>query len=301
MSALLPLPIGPGFAFGFCLFAVFGRVLWEYRSWLTSGPEKKRAFHEVRKWSQPLEDAKLLTRKEVVDTYGSGCWQAESYEAFRAVMLSNDPVVYPCVYATKGFKAAEHRYLFLDSEDPGSEKNLRQLALALGHYISLVNGLGPNTSLVVLFPVPEIPKPVRQYHADYWSWLDALARIDGKAWPQNIPQQIDDPLWRFCFQGEGLFSLSLTPGHELRRSRHCGCFCIAFQSQSVLDLLFSTRQKKQAAMTKVRNLLSDYDQVSISPELKEYGDKTGRESLQYFLMDDNTSVVSPVKQLGGVC
>lgn len=213
-------------------------------------------------------------------------------------MLSSDPVPYPCVYASKGFKASEHQYLFLNSEDPRNEDNLVCLASALGQYLSTNKKLGFNTSFVVLFPRSETRKTVQQYYETYWLWLNALARMDKQPWPENVPRQLDHPKWRFCFQGIGLFSVCLTPAHELRRSRSCACFSIVFQPESVLHNLFSTPQKKQGAMSKVRNLLKDYDSVSISPDLKEYGDDTGRESQQYFLMDENAPTYNPFNYLG---
>ena len=71
-----------------------------------------------------------------------------------------------------------------------------------------------------------------------------------------------------------------------------------FQPKSVFDTLFSSEVKKLGAIEKVRGLLRDYDDVEMSPELKNYGDPSGRESRQYFIMDENYSVPIGFGRLG---
>ncbi|EFR00843.1 yqcI protein [Nannizzia gypsea CBS 118893] len=236
------------------------------------------------------QGSKILKRKELEDTFGPTTWQRESYDAFQAAVCSTDPVAFPCVYATKGFKAKEHRYIFLDSEDMNNKKNISTLATALKEYLTTPHSaLGPNTSLVVLFPIANSQLSPREYHQKYWDCLRALRKVDTKPWPANIPTDTDTPLWKFCFNGEPVFSAAMTPSHEKRRSRYAPCFCIVFQPNFVFDILFATELKKKAAISKVRGLLADFDEVPISPELKNYGDVTGRESKQYFIMDENQS------------
>ncbi|KAK2873354.1 hypothetical protein FQN49_002407 [Arthroderma sp. PD_2] len=230
----------------------------------------------------------ILKRKELEATFGPTTWQRQSYDAFQGALYSTDPVAFPCVYATKGFKAKEHRYIFLESEDTNN-KNVATLSAALKEYLSTPQSeLGPNTSLVVLFPIANSQLTAREYHQKYWDCLRALRKVDTKPWPADIPTDTDTPLWKFCFNDEPVFSAAMTPSHEKRRSRYAPCFCIVFQPNFVFDILFATELKK-AAISKMRELLADFDEVPISPELKNYGDVTGRESKQYFIMDENHS------------
>ncbi|KAL4909129.1 YqcI/YcgG family-domain-containing protein [Aspergillus multicolor] len=192
----------------------------------------------------------------------------------------------------------EHRYLFLESDDMQDHTctSAATLSAALKTYLDTApSDLGPNTSLVVLFPIPTSPQStslsVMDYHQKYWNCLRALRRSDPKAWPSHIPTDTDSPLWRFCFNGQPLFSAALTPAHEKRRSRYAPCFGIVFQPNFVFDILFATPLKKQSAIDKVRGLLARFDDVPMSPELKNYGDPTGRESKQYFILDRNEDAV----------
>ncbi|KIJ30008.1 hypothetical protein M422DRAFT_784115 [Sphaerobolus stellatus SS14] len=241
----------------------------------------------------------LLTAREVKERFQFGQWQRQSYEAFLSVILSEDPVAFPCIYATKGFKAKEQRYVFLHSEDMHDKENIRLLAAALRTYLSnnSASRIGPNTSLVVLFPISGTPRSVKEYHDTYWECLKRLHQMDGTPWPSHIPVDMNTPLWRFCFAGEALFSLALTPAHEKRRTRYAPCFSIVFQPPFVFDILFATEQKRASALAKVRSLLGPYDQIPVSPELKNYGDVTGRECKQYFLMDDNDKMECPFTSL----
>ncbi|KAL8996999.1 MAG: hypothetical protein Q9188_006434 [Gyalolechia gomerana] len=203
------------------------------------------------------------------------------------MLLSKDPVDFPCVYATKGFKAHEHLYVFVDSEDPSSPRGVQSIAAALRQYISRSKTLGPNTSLVVLTPETNAVRSLEEYNRMFWDILHGVSKLDSQEWPADIPQDIDTPRWRFCFEGEQWFTVALTPAHRYRRSRRASCFCVLFQPKWVFDVLFSTPLKKQGAMDKVRGLLAVYDDVNISPEMKPYGDETGREYKQYFLLDEN--------------
>jgi FPC/CPF motif-containing protein YcgG len=158
-------------------------------------------------------------RRKVEERFPFGQWQRQSYEAFLSAILSNDSVTFPCIYATKGFKANGHRYLFLRSDDMHDKENIRLLAAALRLYLSTnsASKLGPNTSLVVLFPIFRTSRSVKEYYDAYWDCLRELHQMDRKPWPSHIPVDMDTPLWRFCFAGEPLFSAALTPGHEKRR------------------------------------------------------------------------------------
>lgn len=208
---------------------------------------------------------------------GPKTWQRQSYDAFQAAITSNDPVAFPCIYATKGFKAREHRYIFLESENTNDRRNIDILASALRQYLSEPhNELGPNTSLAVLFPIPDSRSTVEDYHRKYLDFLRGLHQVDSKPWPKHTQTKLETPLWRLCFDGQPIFSVALTPAHQKRPSRYAPCFSIMFQPNFVFDILFATQLIKLTAISKVRNLLLDYDVVPISPELKNYGDTTDR-------------------------
>ncbi|KAJ5312436.1 hypothetical protein N7508_003266 [Penicillium antarcticum] len=237
--------------------------------------------------------------RQDVEGFNESTWQRQCYDAFQTAILSEDPVAFPCIYATKGFKAREHRYIFIESDDMSDDKNMKVMATALKKYLETPHSeLGPNTSMVVLFPIPTSPLSVKDYYQKYWDCLRGLRARDPKPWPGHIPTDTDTPMWRMCFDGQPIFSAALTPGHSKRRSRYAPCFCIVFQPNFVFDILFSTQLKKQSAISKVRTLLSDYDDVAVSPELKNYGDETGRECKQYFIMDDNYAPACPYTTLG---
>ena len=212
-------------------------------------------------------------------------------------MLLDEELVFPCIYATKGFKSDDQVYVFIDSDDLSDPRHIRTLADGLADYLPKAHSLGPNTSLVLLAKQNPDPRTVEEYQSSFWKLLDGLAKIDKKPWPTDIPKTIDDPKWCFCFAGEPFFTVIQTPAHVQRRSRYAKGLTIVFQPKWIFNLLFSTDAKRAAALGKVRALLAKYDPIPVSPDLKNYGEPDSREFEQYFLLDENVSATTPYAQL----
>lgn len=239
---------------------------------------------------------KPMTRAEVTQTYPEGTWQRTAYNDYVSV-LTDEELIFPCIYATKGFKSDDQVYVFIDSDDLSNPRHIRTLAAGLADYLPKARSLGPNTSLVLLAKQNENPSTVEEYNSQFWKLLDGLAKIDKKPWPANIPKTIDHERWCFCFAGEPFFTVIQTPAHQQRRTRHAKGLTIVFQPKWIFDILFSSDAKRVAALSKVRALLAKYDPIPVSPDLKNYGDPDSREFEQYFLLDENVSATTPYKQL----
>lgn len=205
--------------------------------------------------------------------------------------------MFPCIYATKGFRGNEQRFLFLDSEDLSSAPNVSAVASALTEYLPQSPQLGPNTSLVVICKASEHVGSVQDYHDLFWSFLKSLRSLDPVPWPAEFPNDIDSDDWCFCFHGYPTFSVVQTPAHEQRQSRHAPNLRVIIQPKWIFDVLFSTPQKRAGALKTVRELLKDYDSVPLSPDLKNYGEVGSRECRQYFLLDENSPALCPYRSL----
>lgn len=193
-----------------------------------------------------------------------------------------------------GYRSDDHRYVFLESDDPSEARNVRIIAPALRAYLRLSRSLGPNTSLVIMgAPSEGGNKSVEEYNNSFWEMLKGLRIWDMKPWPRDVPQDTSNEKWMFCFDGEPLFPVALTPGHQRRWSRHAPVPLIALQPKWVLDKLLATPEKRESATGKVRKLLAEYDQTSISPDLTSYGDVGTSEVHQLCLEDENETVHCP--------
>lgn len=212
-------------------------------------------------------------------------------------MLLDKDLVFPCIYATKGFKNDDQVYLFIDSDDLSDPRHIRSIATALTKYLPQAHELGPNTSLVLLAKKMTHTRTVEEYNRLFWELLNGLAKLDTKAWPAAVPRDIDTDKWCLCFGGEPFFTVIQTPAHQVRRSRYAPGLTIVFQPKWIFDTLFSTEAKRAGALGKVRGLLAKYDPIAVSPELKNYGDSGSRESTQYFLMDENEPAPCPYEKL----
>ncbi|KAG2343359.1 hypothetical protein BDR05DRAFT_293032 [Suillus weaverae] len=246
---------------------------------------------------QDDEQGKPLTRAQVAAAFPQGTWQRNAYEDYKAVLLDEE-LIFPCVYATKGFKSDDQLYLFIDSDDLSDPRHIRTLAKGLSTYLPQAHQLGPNTSLVLLAKQNDNnSRTVEEYNTLFWELLNGLAKLDEKPWPSNIPRDIDTDRWCFCFGGEQFFTVIQTPAHQVRRTRYAPGLTMVFQPKWIFDILFSTDAKRAGALAKVRALLAKYDPIPVSPELKNYGDEGSRESKQYFLLDDNVPAPCPYDKL----
>ena len=192
-----------------------------------------------------------------------------------------------------GYRADEHRYVFLKSDNPAEPQNIRLVAPALLSYLSISPSLGPNTSLVIVCAPSETEKTVEEYNDSFWHMLRMLRITDPKPWPKDVPESVDSEKWTFCYDDQPIFPVMLTPAHTRRWSRHMSVPIIALQPKWVLDRLLGTPEKREAAIGKVRKLLKDYDQIDISPDLTSYGQPGTSEARQLCLLDKNETASCP--------
>lgn len=246
---------------------------------------------------RPDAPIELLTRNEVEARFDQNSWQGLAYQDFRSTILAkgSSAKTFPCVYATMGYRADDHRYVFLESENPSAPRNVRKVALSLAEYLRISTSLGPNTSLVIIGAPSEQQWTVEEHNHRFWELLRGLRICDPKSWPEDIPQDTEDAKWTFCFNGEPVFPVMLTPAHQERWSRHMSVPVIALQPKWVLDNLLRTPKKRQAAQSKVRNLLRKYDTIGVSPDLTDYGAAGTSEVRQLCLQDKNETVQCPYR------
>ncbi|UJO25194.1 hypothetical protein CLAFUW4_14323 [Fulvia fulva] len=253
---------------------------------------------DVEQEPESIEDgaARLYTKEQVESEFDMNAWQRLAYEDFKTTILAKETGLktFPCVYATMGYRAGDHRYVFLESDDPSEPRNVRIVAPALRAYLRMSNTLGDNTSMVIMAaPTEGDPKSVEEYNHSFWEMLRGLRIWDSQPWPKQFPQDTGDEKWTYCFDGTPLFPVALTPAHQKRWSRHAPVPLIALQPKWVLDKLLSTPEKREAATGKVRRLLKQYDQTEISPDLTSYGDVGTSEVHQLCLRDENETADVP--------
>lgn len=238
----------------------------------------------------------FINSAEIESTYLTNTWQRRSYDDYVSIILAKDSI-YPCIYAAKGLKGNQQLFIFIDSENLSERRLVDAIGSALRSYLRQSRRLGPNTSLVIPTPRMKDIRPVEEYKCLYWEFLKDLAHADHQSWPKMVPKDIDTPQWCFCFDGEPLFSAVLTPAHHQRHSRFSPFLCVVFQPKWIFDILFSTPQKRVGAIDKVQGLLKSFDDIAISPDMKNYGNEDSRESRQYSLLDENTPAICPFADL----
>ncbi|TLD22850.1 hypothetical protein PspLS_07132 [Pyricularia sp. CBS 133598] len=248
--------------------------------------------------SDALADVKveLLDRYQVEVKYPQGTWQRQAYDDFVGVLI-NPAKTFPCIYGTKGFKANELDFVFLDSEELGSKGTAKLGAKAILEYHKILDSRGRNISLVMLCPPPERRRTVDEYHDTFWSFLHRLRQLDPKPWPAKIPRGTGHVKWCMNFDGIEAFFAVLTPAHKQRLSRHAPNFAMVYQPRYIFDIVFKNARYRESATKMIRGLVDQYDEIPHSPEISDYGLPGTTESRQYFLLDENVPSQCPYESL----
>ncbi|WP_068088482.1 YqcI/YcgG family protein [Polycladidibacter stylochi] len=231
----------------------------------------------------------FFEKDEVRQLYKPSTWQSVCWSELEAALCSNTRL-FPCIYGVTGFNKNNLRFAFLE------EMAASQVAAILSCYLLHAKQYGRYTSLVI-FERPREVQNMESYREKFWSLLKELSILDKKPWPQDIPHNIDEPKWEFCFSGEPFFVVCNTPAHIKRQSRRSTGFMVAFQPRWVFQGITDDHRKAEQAFSNVRSRLQDYDFISPSPCLGRYGDENNREYSQYFIDDDNNVPKCPMSQL----
>lgn len=230
------------------------------------------------------------------ERYGAGTWQRQAYDDFTGALIAKDKI-FPCIYGTKGYKANELDFLFLDSENLNDLDIAKVGAKAIVEYHKVLKSRGRNISLVLLCPPPTVERSVEEYHKLFWSFLKRLRQLDPKPWPAKIPHETLDRMWCMNFDGMEAFFAVLTPAHKQRLSRHAPNFAMVYQPRLIFDVIFKDARYRESATKTVRGLVDKYDKIPHSPDISDYAIEGTTESRQYFLLDKNEPAQCPYENL----
>ena len=209
---------------------------------------------------------------------------------------------FPCYFAAKAFDSGGQRFLFCDT--PDSPATLDNLATNLSEYLRIVERTsGWEALATIMFVVFKPLNPIaslEEYHNQGWRILDYLHRHDPQPWPADIPRDIEDPDWTFCYNGVSLFINMSCPAHVNRKSRNVGdSFAFILQPRAGFDEVAGNNPKGNQVRRMIRARIGRYDTIGPSPALGSYGDGATLEWKQYALQDDNepTKAQCPLKKL----
>lgn len=167
----------------------------------------------------------MISSYQVEGKYNKSTWQRKAYDDFTGALVAKDKI-FPCIYGTKGYKANELDFLFLESEDLNNLEIAKVGAKAIVEYHKILQSRGRNISLALLCPPPKVERSVEECHKIFWPFLKRLRQLDPKPWPKKIPHDTQDRQWCMNFDGLEAFFAVLTPAHKQRRSRSAPNFAM---------------------------------------------------------------------------
>jgi hypothetical protein len=125
----------------------------------------------------------------------------------------------------------------------------------------------------------------------FWNILQYLHENDDLPWPQEFPQDPNDPGWEFCFHGTAMFVFSAAPTHALRRSRNLGdALVLLFQPRNVFSGIEGGTLAGTAARRRIRERLKTWDAAEGHPAMGDFGDPSNFEWRQYVIPDDGSDM-----------
>lgn len=213
-------------------------------------------------------------------------WKKEACRRFAAKMTDRE-ARFPCIPATRAFALGHLRYGFAPS--PWHDSAGPELAQIIAEYGRASRAFGDYSSLIVFFEAEENVREVLAYEDVFWNLLNQVSRLDRTPWPEDIPEDPEQALWEFCYDGERYFVYCGTPAHTSRQSRSFPYFMLALTPRWVLDQWNAYPEKAAEIAPRIRARLAAYDTAPAHPELKPYGSQGNLEYKQYFLRDDDTS------------
>lgn len=238
--------------------------------------------------------SKLLTRGKIERAIDDGAiadWKRRRYEAFDEEMTDDtDDAPYPCYFAVDAHQDGNMRYLFADS--PTTEAGLVTAADGVATYLDRAPSIADVTSLVLFFEPSGGDHSFETYWDQFWRVLEYLHRHDPAPWPDSVPSDPSDPRWEFCYAGVPMFVVARAPCYDNRRSRYTlDGLEITVQPRWVFDGLGGDSDAGQQARDRIRDRLTDYDDVGPHPDIGTYSDPEVHEWEQYMLPDSNDECV----------
>jgi uncharacterized protein len=204
-------------------------------------------------------------------------WESTALEKFEAKITDKEKP-FPCIPATIGFTLDQLRYGFVG--DPRSSTTINEVSLLFSEYTIKSKEFGNFTSLIVFYDTPQDLKAtynVEMFEKLFWNQLSGLNEKDTKDWPDDIPQDPDNPLWEFCYNGEKYFMYCASPSHQKRLSRHFDYFMLAITPRWVLQEFSKVESFANNMKGMIRKRLENYDSIQIHPDLNSYGNEDNYE------------------------
>lgn len=227
----------------------------------------------------------VMSHGEVMARYKENSWQRCAAADSIDHVMANGGRDFPCVFAVRAVAQQGFYYAFAESQKG------ENLCSSLREFLRKARDFGPYSSLSYVFP-PEVPMTLEAYNERFWMTLLRLRREDERSWPIDVPTSLHDQNWTFCFDGEAIFPLCLTPAHLKKRTRYASHFTISFQPRWTFKhhLPDHTIMQKYSAL--IQSKIEQFDSSPISPQLGLYG--TGYlDACKYFFHDDNVKMWYP--------
>lgn len=135
-------------------------------------------------------------------------WKKDACRRFAAKMTDRE-ARFPCIPATRAFALGHLRFGFAPSPWDGSAGP--ELAEIIAEYGRASRSFGDYSSLVVFFEAEDNVREVLAYEDAFWNLLNQVSRLDRTPWPEDIPEDPEQALWEFCYDGERYFVYCGTP------------------------------------------------------------------------------------------
>ena len=125
-------------------------------------------------------------------------------------------------------------------------------------------------------------------YTNAWNALEWIHIHDPERWPDEIPDDPDNPAWCFCFNGVQLFINMSSGEHKRLRNRNlCDFMTLVINPRENFDAVASLNTRQGRLLREnIRKRLEKYNNGFVPPELGFYGEESNKEWKQYQLEEE---------------
>lgn len=195
---------------------------------------------------------------------------------------------FPCLFGRRAWKDKTNKFLFCGRLADGGQEHFRRGLLEYTEFVKKTPVRERLFSPLIISVVDFIKEP-EKHHLMAWQLMQYLIDNDKAPWPDNVPIDVDNPLWTFCFNNVQLFFNISTPAHQVLRSRRLSsCLTLVVNPRENFDVVANSKERSgQLIRQKIRDRVRDYNAGFVPAELGFFGHDDNFEWKQFQVSEPN--------------
>ena len=210
-------------------------------------------------------------------------WMQKAFAQFAHTISDKN---FPCPFGQKSWAKGSTLFLFI--KEPNDFSNLLR---GMIEYTNFTKSTPIDNRILCpwLYFFCDTGQFARsERYTNAWNALEWIHIHDPERWPDEIPDDPDNPAWCFCFNGVQLFINMSSGEHKRLRNRNlCDFMTLVINPRENFDAVASLNTRQGRLLREnIRKRLEKYNNGFVPPELGFYGEESNKEWKQYQLEEE---------------